>query len=146
MISGATISRSFSLMSRSGTRSLSSGFSPVSQDWITVGSSLSASIRTSWKANLRRCSASPPWHVPLRARRRRCPGPRSRASPAKEHSSLFPCRSRASAPAEPGPRRRTQPAAAPAPRVPGTRSCSVALIPAPMRHHHECSAHRLQPT
>jgi len=41
------------------TRSPSSGFRPVSQDWITVGSSLSASIRTSWKANLRRGSASP---------------------------------------------------------------------------------------
>jgi hypothetical protein len=45
MISGATISRSFSLMSRSGTRSPSSGFRPVSQDWITVGSSQSAPSR-----------------------------------------------------------------------------------------------------
>lgn len=38
MISGATVSRSFSLMSQSGMRSPSSEFTPVSQDWITVGS------------------------------------------------------------------------------------------------------------
>lgn len=56
-ISGATFSRSPSRSRRTGTRSLSSGFKPVSQAWTTAGGSDVCSVRTTRKVNRSRSSA-----------------------------------------------------------------------------------------